>query len=150
VKKIFVFFVITAAVVGLSLIPYDTVFVPEWHLRIVDGSGNPVVGVRVVQFCTNYTLGIHPCELVDDDEMTTDNDGFVVFPARKIRANLLYRVTRPIFGLVLLVANDEYGTNGYIRVGGPCGNKLIDYKPEGPLPSTIAVCEKGEEEPGKN
>ena len=94
---------ITAAVVGLSLIPYDTVFVPEWHLRIVDGSGNPVVGVRVVQFCTNYTLGIHPCELVDDDEMTTDNDGFVVFPARKIRANLLYRVTRPIFGLVLLI-----------------------------------------------
>jgi hypothetical protein len=130
-------------IVILCSIPFDTTFVPEWRLQLVDKNGLACKGQVARQFCTNYTLGIHPCEGVTDDSQQADDDGYVIFPARKIRANMFYRITRPVYGLALLVANGEYGTNGYISTYGPCGSRIIDYKPGGPLPDAI-VCASDE------
>jgi hypothetical protein len=126
-------------VLALSLIPYDTEYVPEWRLRVVDGNGLPCKRQLVSQYCTNYTLGIHPCETEDNFARLTDEEGYVVFPARRIRASFLYRVTRPVLGLLLLIANGEYGKNGSIGTTGPCGTAGIEYQPGGPLPDTIMV-----------
>lgn len=134
--------IILIVILGISFIPFDTIFIPEWRLRLVDENGNPWNGQYVAQHCTNYTLGIHPCEGVQDASQITDENGFVVFPERRIRANLLYRVIRPIIGLALLVINGEFGTNGYITTSGPYGSRMIDFEPEGPLPTEIVLTSK--------
>jgi hypothetical protein len=122
-----------------SLVPFDTVFVPEWKLRLVDENGNPWRGQYVAQYCTNYTLGIHPCEDQENASQITDQDGVVLFPERRIRANLLYRIFRPVFGLFLLLLNGEYGENGYLSTSGPYGSQVIRFEPDGPLPIEIVI-----------
>ena len=131
--------IIVLTCLGLSLIPFDTTFIPEWKLRVVNEGGVPLEGQFVAQYCTNYTLGIHPCEDVDNDSKITNREGYVVFPERKIRASLLYRIVRPIAGLFLFLANGEYGTYGSVGTSGPYGTKSIEYRPEGPLPEKIIL-----------
>jgi hypothetical protein len=141
-KYIKIFGMVAVIVFAASFIPFETTFVPEWKLRVVNEKGVPLSGQFVAQYCTNYTLGIHPCEGVNDDSKITDKNGYVVFPARKIRASLLYRIVRPALGLVLLIANGEYGTNGSVATSGPWGTKSIDYTPGKPLPSEIVLPSK--------
>lgn len=136
-KKIIVFIVF--GVLIASSVPFKTTFIPEMKIRVVDENGYPYRGQTIAQYCTNYTLGIHPCEEVSDAAKQTDEDGFVVFPAREITASLLYRVTRPILGLVLLVANGEYGSNAHLLASGPRGDQRIEFEPGGPYPTQIVL-----------
>jgi len=129
-------------VLAASLIPFETTFIPEWKLRVVNDKGEPLSGQFVAQYCTNYTLGIHPCENVGEDSKITDEEGYVIFPARKIRATLLYRSIRPVIGLALLIANGEYGSNGSFATSGPGGTKSIDFDPRKSLPTEIELPSK--------
>lgn len=134
--------IVSCLVFLLSLVPFNTTFLPDMTVRVVDERGNPYVGEFVVQNCTNYTMGIHPCEEVNDTSKPTDENGYITFPARKLRANLLYRIVRPVAGLLLLIANGEYGTNASISTSGPQGNKRVEFKAEGPYPTEIMLPSK--------
>lgn len=138
-RKLLTFAIVILAILPVLLIPFETVFVPEWRLRLVNEKGEACPEQVATQYCTNYTLGIHPCELVDDQRQVADRDGFVTFPARKLRASMSYRIARPVIGLGLLVLNGEYGTNGSIITGGPCGSGTFEYEPGQTLPDHIVI-----------
>lgn len=138
-KRVFVGIII---IFLLSLIPFNTTFLPEMTIRVVDENGRPYVGELASQYCTNYTMGIHPCEDVEDASKPTDVNGYVTFPARKLRASLLYRLVRPVAGLLLWVANGEYGTNASIVAGNATSTRHVDFRPEGPYPAEIIVPSK--------
>lgn len=82
------------ALAGLSLLvlillifPFKTTVVPNWKLRVVDQSGNPVPMINVTQHWQHYLLESSGTE----DLRKSGSDGLVDFPERTIRASALRR-----------------------------------------------------------
>jgi hypothetical protein len=73
----------------LLLFPYKTTVVPEWRIRVIDETGNPFQGATVRQSWYHYSYDVGGI-----DDLTADEVGYVVFPARTFTAPLLYRVLR--------------------------------------------------------
>ena len=65
--------------------PFDITVVPEWKLRVVDQTGQPLRGNRVRESWCHYTLETR-CH---EEELTSDSDGYIRFPRRAIRANFV-------------------------------------------------------------
>jgi len=74
-------------VAGLLLYPFEELVVPAWTVQLVDPSGAPVPHVRIRQVWQNYSTEIDSHQ----DESVTDQDGYVTFPERGERSNLLER-----------------------------------------------------------
>jgi len=83
------FVVLTVAILGVLLfIPYESVVVPEWRIRVADENGQPVAGVDVHQEWTHPLMDGHIAHFVE----TSDRDGWVSFPRRNIRGGIAIRV----------------------------------------------------------
>jgi hypothetical protein len=123
----------------LTAIPFETTFVPEWKLRVVDEFGVPYKKQLVREFCNNYTLGIHPCEGKDDTDKLTDENGYVVFPERVIRASLIFRIVRFFIAFLLFFVNGEYGEQVYVDSSGPKGHAELRFVPGTPLPEVFVL-----------
>lgn len=68
--------------------PFQTTTVPQWNLRVVDDSGAPVREIKVTEHWQH-----HPLESDGHEEaQTTNQDGFVSFGLRSIRASLAGRL----------------------------------------------------------
>jgi hypothetical protein len=130
---------ILALVFVTSLFPFSTTLVPEWKLRVVDETGAPYVGKGVREFCDSYTLNISPCQEAGDLMRVTDNDGYVVFPERRIRASLLSRIVRTILSLVTLLPHGAIGSQVYVDATGPRGYETLKYAPDKPLPTEFIL-----------
>lgn len=122
-----------------SLIPFNTILVPEWRLKVVNEAGVPHVGMGVRQFCYSYTLGMSPCHDSNDFMRETDTSGSVVFPERRITASLLSRIVRTIYHLVMKrIADDSVGVSVYVDATGPEGYKTLKYE-SGEAPPELFV-----------
>lgn len=138
-KRILFCLVITCIFI-LSFIPYDTILVPAWRVQLVDERGFQYKGQIVRQFCYDYTLGISPCAARDDSYKITDNDGYVEFPERRIRASLLYRIFATIKNTALVFAHGSIGKETYIDSSGPSGYRILRYESNGgPPPDTFIL-----------
>lgn len=134
--------ILLALIVGiivLLFIPFETTLVPEWKLRVINENGNPYKGKIIREMCYNYTLGISPCSEANDSMQRTDENGYVIFPERKIDASLFFRVTRSIFNFVMLIAHGSYGVDIYVDSSGPQGYKTLEYKSNEPLPEKFIL-----------
>ena len=130
----------------ISLIPFPTTLVPEWKVQVVDENGNPYKGKLVRQACSNYTLGIHPCSGAEDTDKLTDENGYVIFPERKITASLFSRIIRSILNFVMIFAHGSYGVDIYLDSSGPQGYKMLEYVPGKPLPEKFILPSKVSED----
>jgi hypothetical protein len=74
-----------ACLVVLLFYPFDITVVPEWKLRVVDQTGQRLRGNRVRESWCHYTLETQSHE----EELLSDGDGYVHFPRRAIRTNLI-------------------------------------------------------------
>lgn len=126
----------------ISFIPFSTTLVPEWNVQVVDENGNPYKGKLVRQSCNSYTLGIHPCSVASDADRLTDENGYVVFPERKIAASLFSRIVRSIFNFVMIFAHGSYGVDVYLDSSGPQGYKMLEYIPEEQIPEKFILPSK--------
>jgi hypothetical protein len=88
--------ILTILLAALLLYQFETIVIPEWKLRIVDETGNPVGGVRVRESWSHYVLEKEGHQ----EELVTDGQGFVRFPGREIRANALERTTKNLMSAV--------------------------------------------------
>ena len=71
----------------LLVFPFKTTIVPNWKLKVVDQSGNPVPMINVTQHWQHYLLERSGAE----DLRKSGSDGLVDFPERTIRASALRR-----------------------------------------------------------
>lgn len=72
----------------LVFYPFQTIIVPDWHLKVLDQSGAPVREINVTEHWQHYLL-----ENSGHEELRrTAEDGTVNFPRRTIRAGLLRRL----------------------------------------------------------
>jgi hypothetical protein len=124
---------------ALAFIPFNTTLVPEWKVQVIDENGNPYKEKLVRQFCYNDTLGTSPCSDANDSLKLTDENGYVVFPERKINMSLLFRLVRPVLNFVMLFAHGGYGVEIYLDSTSPQGRKTLKYVSGEPLPEKFIL-----------
>jgi hypothetical protein len=129
-------------VIVVSIIPFNTTLVPEWKLRVIDENGAPYKQLGLRQFCYSYTLGISPCHDSKDFMRETDENGYALFPERKINASLLSRAVRTVFHFVMQIAHGSFGESVYVDATGPQGYKTLKYFRDEPLPTEFVLPSK--------
>jgi len=76
----------------LLLYPFNTTLVPEQHVLVVTEDMHPISNILVRQIWQDYSLEARGHE----EDLPTDVNGRVTFPARTIRASLLMRIFGPL------------------------------------------------------
>ena len=133
--------IVTAITIGIlvSFIPFPTVIVPEWKLKVVTENGLPYKNQLVRQFCYNHTLGVSPCSYANDSMQLTDENGYVSFPERKFYMSLSGRIVRSIANTLMLLAHGSVGTEVYLDSPGSGGYKTLKYDSSKPLPKEFLL-----------
>ncbi len=85
--------VLLALVATLLFYPFETVVVPEWKIQILDESGNSIRDVPSREVWGDDSVESHD----HTEDLSTDAEGYVVFPKRTVKANLLVRIARKVF-----------------------------------------------------
>src|SRR5947209_16359770 len=88
-------------------VPVQTTVVPEWRLRVVTKDGRPCAGVTVSESWEDYTLELESGKGIEDKK--TDQDGYVTFPQRVVRATLFTRSLRTIASYLTFPVHGSLG-----------------------------------------
>jgi hypothetical protein len=102
-----------ALVAALLFSPWETVVVQEWKIQILDESGHPIKNVPLREMWSDPAV-----ESFDHTvDLTTDADGFVVFPRRMVKANTLWRIARKAFIAIVTHQGEDHPTASIIVLG---------------------------------
>jgi len=105
---------LTAAIVlALSLIPVPYLASPEWSVRVVDESGNPLSGMLVRLSYTNYSVETTG----HDEDRYTDQRGATIFPKHRRWASTLQRCFFTALSATAL-AHASYGPSATVMAFG--------------------------------
>jgi hypothetical protein len=121
--------------IGTSFYLFEFTVVPEWKLRIVDQTGQRLRGNRVRESWCHYTFETQSHK----EELLSDGDGYVQFPRRTIRGNLITWVAKFLKRFVLVhsssgpSASVSYFGDYRLISNEPC------YEPGRPLAAEIVV-----------
>lgn len=136
--------VILVLVAVVAVYPFETTAVPEWRIRVVDETGNPFAGARVVQQWDHYSLGKGGGE-----EKWANEDGQVVFPKRTVRSGLLYRVLRTSWAGLMKLAHGSTGVRATVWATTPkVSSDSVEYQEGKPLPQVIVLRREAERHGG--
>lgn len=138
IKRLLTLGIIFLILASLPLFyPYETVVVPEWKVQVVDENGNPLRNVGVDEIWGNASIE-------SDDhkaESITDENGYVSFPQRTVRASALSRTVTPIIHFIQMGVHAGSGPYAYLII-----SHGMDYMTEGgiyspnkPLPQKIVL-----------
>ncbi|MEO6588625.1 MAG: hypothetical protein ABIP06_04800 [Pyrinomonadaceae bacterium] len=130
---------IAILIVCTLFIPFTTTVVPSWKLKITDINGTPCVNKQVNQGWGHYSLEIGDNHGGSEYKFTDEN-GYVEFSERNIKASLIWRIVAPIIAVLqAIVAHGSVGVSGYVFSTGMQDGPFINYKPGKPLPDKIIV-----------
>ncbi|MCA1818315.1 MAG: hypothetical protein LC746_18385 [Acidobacteria bacterium] len=119
-------------------IPFETVDVPEWKVRVIDQNDEPLSGATIREHWKNYSLDLKPGE--NGDERQTDSNGYVVFPERRTSASLLRRIVNTLVSGAMVIAHGSAGIYAEMMVVGDTSeNSIKQWRPGRPLPTEIVV-----------
>jgi hypothetical protein len=115
--------------------PFESTAVPEWRIRVIDETGNPFAGARVVQQWNDYSLGKGGGE-----EKWANEAGEVGFPKRTVRASLTYRILRTSWAGLMKLAHGSTGIRATVWATTPkASSDAVEYKEGKPLPEVIVL-----------
>lgn len=141
--------IIVVILLTLLVIPFPTIVVPTWRMRIVDTFGNPCKDREVTTTWAHYTIsvlgnGFH------SGQQNTDGDGYVEFPTRTIWAPMIWRLIAPVLAYPLTLAHGSVGVYATIDTDEKVDRSKawISWRPGEPLPQEIIVEPCQPEEPG--
>lgn len=106
------------ALTGLAIAPLPSEIVPEWHVQAVAENGKPIANVRITQeWSYSSLIGVNSQTLISNE------DGQVIFPARRVWYPLLLKFSmRIVEYLNYLVMPHGSRVGPYSRVTSPDGN----------------------------
>src|SRR5882724_9719665 len=91
----------------LVLFPFKTTVVPEQHVLFVTNDMHPIKGALIRQIWQNYSLEREGHE----EDLPTDARGRVIFPARNLRAPLIWRVLGPLASIAGQGVHASFGVH---------------------------------------
>ena len=102
---------IKVMIAAVLLVPFPTVVVPPWKVRVVDTAGRPCPDREVRNSWMHETLN----PVFDSGEMrNTDAAGYVEFPRRWIWSPLIWRIVAPVLSAVLTFMHGGGGRSATI------------------------------------
>jgi len=131
---------IVLAIVFISAwIPFPSVVVPKWRVRVVDVNNVPCAKQTVDQSWAHYSLW----DETNSDYQKTDAEGFVEFPERTITRNLIQRIVYPplsYLGLII-TAHADVGISAYVGASEPVNSGVfgLKYDWKGALPDRLII-----------
>ncbi len=125
---------------AILLYPFKSTVCPAWRIQIVDAEGNSVRDVFVRQHWQDYSVESNGHE----QDTHSDENGYVDFPERTIRANILSRFMGATLNVLLQGIHASFGASAHIAAYGDMvkGRRLegyADYKQGQPLPAQIKM-----------
>jgi hypothetical protein len=99
--------VILASLAILLLYPFKTTVVPEKRVLVATNDMHPVRDALVRQIWQNYSLEREGHE----EDLPTDAQGRVTFPARTIRAPLVWRLLGPLASIAGQGVHASFGVH---------------------------------------
>ena len=135
--------IILIACSALALVPFPTTLAPDFTLRVVDGNGIPLKGIRVWETCTHYTYDLSSedtCAHYSDNRQQTDADGNVHFSRKFVWFGFLARIVRSSINHLRLIAHGSVGRHVTLFMTDNSGftSLVIDVNPENP-PNEIVL-----------
>ncbi len=91
--------------VAILLYPFQTTVVPARQVVVVTEDVRPLSDVLVRQSWQHYSLERYGHE----EDLRTDEGGRATFPTRRIRANLLWRMFRPLTNFLTQGVHASFG-----------------------------------------
>lgn len=115
--------------------PLETTVVPEWRVRIVDQSGSPLRNTGIREVWKHYSIE----SASHEDDLLTDNDGYVTFPRRTVRAGVMVRLAKSAINS--LNPHGSSGPGAYLVTLAPGYDTWSNdiYIPGQPLPGEVVV-----------
>lgn len=121
----------------LHFINYESTTVPEWKIRVVNTQDDPVTRAEVYQTWKYYSL--EPSDTFNRDVRVTDENGYVAFPQRTVKASLLRRVLAFVGEKVNINPHTSFGPHSHISLSQGGTTYAADYTEGQALPSEIIV-----------
>ena len=120
----------------VMLIPYPTTVVPEWRIRVVDEAGVPVAGEPVREIWQHYSYESESHE----EELLTDENGYVTFRERRIWMPPLGRVVFTGWAALKTLAHGSMGESAWVMATRHSLSCLeCSYKPGKALPAELRI-----------
>jgi len=136
-KTKFTLIILPCLLLPALLYPFETTVVPAWSIRVVDESGRPYPGLQVRESWKHYTLDVELGSHIDDG--VTDSQGRLVFPERTIKLNLLSRMWRTTYSVVMSLAHGSLGIRAEVFIGREAFFRSVAYRPGGDLPKELII-----------
>ena len=106
-----------------SLYPSRSTVCPAWTIQVVDTAGNPLRGAFVRQVWKDYSVE----SASHEQDVHTDENGYVSFPERTVRSSWLARTFGVISNTVSLGVHASYGPSAYVLAyGHTVGGKRLE------------------------
>ncbi len=107
----------------VSLYPATSTVCPAWTIQVVDTAGNPLRGAFVRQVWKDYSVE----SASHEQDVHTDENGYVSFPERTVRSSWVARAFGAISQTVSLGVHASYGPSAYVLVyGHTVGGKRLE------------------------
>jgi hypothetical protein len=81
-------FVVGLLIFFLAFVPFPSLRAPDWDVWVIDERGDPLQGITVRESYRDYSAEFQGGE----EDLKTDNQGHVRFPAKTLRASSVQRL----------------------------------------------------------
>jgi len=123
--------------IAAAVYPFESVVVPPWRVKVVDVNGSACADFPVMETWEHYSLFLSPPS--NSENSVTDQNGYVEFPERRVRAVGIRRLVMPIVTGALTIAHGSTGVSGTLHTSGLKDVAWLSYRGEGQLPDTARV-----------
>ena len=111
--------------------------IPQWRLQVVDVNGIACSNMRVTQSWGHYRLYFDGKNSSED--RFTDQNGFVMFPERTVRASMSRRIVIPIFTRIATIMHGGWQIDGAVWASGIKDVAWLSYHGSDSLPDKMRV-----------
>lgn len=119
-------------------IPFETVSVPEWKIKVTNQDGVPLKDVLIRQHWNNYSLDFSAVDVKEDDRVT-DRNGIVIFPERRDRASGAHRLMALFYDLAkLAIVHSSSGIHATV-LSPDYADTTVSYDGSGTPPNQLIV-----------
>jgi len=122
-------------ILAVLVVPSPGVVVPEWHVRVIDSHHRPLAGIIVRQDWKDYF--VEPANSTHIESETTDDNGDVTFPERRVYSPLILRALAMVLARADFITHQSYGPHASVYAEDHYAT--IFYTGVGSLPTEIVL-----------
>lgn len=130
--------VVLAALAALAIVifyPFQITTVPEWTVKVLRDDGEPGRGIVVRQHWRHYAV-----ESENHEEIAmTDNDGYVSFPRRTVRASFFNQYIGKMRNIRQQGIHASFNPSSQLVAFGNGFLGSVRYEPDSPLPKELRL-----------